>query len=101
MGDPSEDAFENLSPSEQRVFLPPGQYPGKFLRWEEVNTPWGLKLCVYWQVFPSGEDQKSVQLRRHYNLSTDKDGKWIFGDGHDYRKDWIRANRGRLSISRT
>jgi hypothetical protein len=102
MNEHSEDAFDNLSPGEQRVLLTPGLYPGRFLRWKEKQTPWGPKLEVYWNVFPSEDEKKSVQLRRHYNLSKDnKNDRWIFGDGHDYRKDWIRANRGRLPYSRT
>jgi hypothetical protein len=103
MNEPSEDAFENLGEGEpQRVLLIPGEYLGRYIRWKETQTPWGPKLDVYWNVFLSGAEKKYVQLRRHYNLPTDKkNAKWIFGDGHDYRKDWIRANRGRLPYSRT
>jgi len=95
-----ETPFENVNSGEPRVLIPPGEYPGNLLRWEEAQTPWGEKLYAYYEVFLLADNKKSVHLRRHYKVDRDTTGAWFCGDGHDYRKDWIRANRGRLPIPR-
>lgn len=101
MPSPLEYEFENINSGEQRIYIQPGVYRGKLQKWEMKNGRYGEKLYFSWEVFLGGNGERTVTLCRFYNVKRDENGRLIFGDGHDYRKDWIRANRGRLPPSRS
>jgi hypothetical protein len=57
-------------------------------------------MVVTWKVFTSPDLSNYVTLYRYYNIKRDRAKRMIFGDGHDYRKDWIAANHGRIPAER-
>lgn len=96
-----DEDFENINPGEQRPWLPEGLYPGE---WESYSTrfynDFGEKLIFKWTVFTSVDLTKSVKLYHYYGLKRDGGGRFVFGDLHDYRKDWVAGNNGRLLMDR-
>jgi len=96
------DEFDDIEPGQARVLLQPGLYPAQYVsRSFRRFNGWGEKLIVQWKVFLSANKQHHVTLSRYYNVQRNKALRLVIGDGHCYRKDWIAANNGRVSIERT
>jgi hypothetical protein len=93
--------FNNINPGESKFLVPPGVYPARFLdREAKTYVPWGEKLVFRWQIFTAYDLSSSITLYRYYNLERDGGGRFMFGDGHHYWKDWVAANDGRRPIER-
>ena len=96
-----DEEFENVNPGEQRSWLPEGFYPAE---WQDYETrlykAWGEKLIFKWNVFTASDFTKWVILYHYYGLQRDRGGRFVFGDLHDYRKDWVAGNNGRLLMDR-
>lgn len=97
MSEIQDSDFENLGGAPHRIYIQPGIYPARFLgkKSDRRRKDWGEKLIFEWEVFLNTARTQSVKLSRYYNASRDKAGRFEFGDGHDYRADWIRANSGK------
>lgn len=98
----SDAEFENLAPGNRRPWIPPGLYPARFKtrRLDQRRKDWGEKLVCDWDVYLDPSIKASVLLCRYYNITRDGGGRFIFGDGHDYRTDWVMANKGKLTYER-
>lgn len=90
-----DEDFENVNPGEPRIFMLDGQYPAQFIGRKSKHYSWGEKLIFHWRVFISRDLTESKTLDRYYNAHRDKAGRFLFGDLHGYRKDWIAANGGK------
>ena len=99
-----QNDFEDVEAGEPRRLLPqPGVYPAEYVtHFIRKFASWGEKLIFEWKVFtnPNLDPKQTVKLCRYYNVKRTRAGKFCFGDGHDYRKDWIAANGGRLPLDR-
>src|SRR6188768_1725355 len=93
-----DEDFENVDAGEPHLLLPrEGWYPAKFHSCETREYgSWGEKLIFHWHVFLSSDTTHFVPVNRYYNVERDGGGRFKFGPLHDFRKDWIAANRGRL-----
>jgi hypothetical protein len=94
--------FENLAPGNRRTLIHPGCYPARFRdrRLDYRRKDWGEKLVCDWEVYPDPSTKQFVVLSRYYNITRDGGGRFIFGHGHDYRNDWIMANRGKHPLEK-
>jgi hypothetical protein len=98
----SDDDFENVDSGAVRPYLPlEGCYVGQFI--EKRHHPsgrWGEKLEVSWLVFlsPALDTGNSTILPRYYNITRNEQGRLVFGNHHDYRKDYVAANAGRRPL---
>jgi len=97
MSEIQDTDFENLGGGPQRILIQPGIYPARFLtrKSDRRRKDWGEKLIFEWEVYLNATKTQSKRLSRYYNANRDKAGRFNFGDGHDYRADWIRANGGK------
>jgi hypothetical protein len=96
-----DEDFENINPGTPRVWLPEGLYPAEWQAYEtRFYGAWLEKLIFTWKVFTTSDFKKCVELKRYYNCERDRSKRFIFGDLHDYRKDWIAGNKGRLLMDR-
>jgi len=98
-----EDDFNNVNPGEPRILIPEeGWYPARATDYEAKRYGgWGEKLIVLWMVFTSKDKSSFKMLNRYYNLQRDMGKRLKFGPLHDYRKDWVAANGGRLPVDRS
>ena len=97
----NDEDFNNINPGESKLWVPPGVYPAWLLdREPKTYIPWGEKLVFRWRTFTACDLSSSINLFRYYNLARDGGGRFMFGDGHDYWKDWVAANDGRRPIER-
>src|SRR5262249_17406468 len=79
----------------RRVMTRPGLYPARSTDQAVHCGQWGEKLVFWYEVFKDPSMTKAIVLFRQYNVERDKAGRFVFGDGHHYRHDWIRANGGK------
>ena len=98
-----DEDFDHVNPGEPRILIPrEGSYPAQFNGYESKHYGlWGEKLVFQWKVFTSKDKDAFTMLNRYYNLARDGGGRLKFGDFHDYRRDWVRANGGRLPMVRS
>jgi hypothetical protein len=96
-----DEDFENINPGEPRPLIEEGLWPAQWLGREARVYGWGEKLIFEWKVFMAFDKTRSVSLSRFYNAERDKAKRFVFGPLHDYRKDWVAANGGRLPLDRS
>ena len=97
-----DEDFDNVNPGELRFLLQEGRYPAQYNGYEAKHYGrWGEKLIFQWKVFTSIDRDKFQMLCRYYNITRDKGGRFKFGPLHDYRKDWIAANGGKILSDRS
>lgn len=91
-----DEDFENIDPGPGARLVQDGQYPADCLGYKprDYGDRWGERLVVTWKVYLSPEDP--VELPRYYTIRRSAGGRFSAGDRHAYRRDWIRANNGRL-----
>jgi hypothetical protein len=97
----NDEDFNSINPGESKLWVPPGQYPAQYLDFKtRLYRPWGEKLVFRWRIFIACDLSNSITLYRYYNLKRDGGGRFMFGDGHDYWKDWVAANNGKRPLNR-
>lgn len=98
-----DEDFDNVNPGEPHVLIPnEGWYPAEFDGVEsKFYGSWGEKLIVQWKVFTSNDLTAFKMIPRYYNVERDKGNRFKFGEFHEYRRDWIRSNRGRHPLVRS
>ena len=91
-----DEDFENVDPGEVRPLIEEGYWPAVCLGRD--NRPYsGLreKLTFQWKVFMSPYKKRFVVLPRYYNAKRNKAGRFMWGQLHAYRNDWVRANNNK------
>jgi len=96
-----DEDFDHVDPGEPRVLIEEGVWPARWLRHEAKVYGWGEKLIFHWEVFMAFDRSRSLSLNRFYNAKRDRANRFCFGPLHDYRKDWVSANRGRHPLERS
>lgn len=94
---------------EERPLLPEGRYQAVARSAHIANMHKGHKMIVEWDVIvpdpnhPLG--QRSVRLRRYYNIKPAAGRRWRVGSSSNYQREWITitnrrpTRRDRLSPS--
>ncbi|THJ19196.1 MAG: hypothetical protein CAF45_016315 [Nitrospira sp. CG24E] len=96
-----DEDFDNVDPGKPRILVAgEGGWPAQFAGYETKHYgKWGEKLIFQWKVFTSIDKSKFETLIRYYNLSRNGGERFQFGPLHDFRKDWVAANGGRLPLN--
>jgi hypothetical protein len=93
-----DEDFDNVDLGQIRPWLPEGYYPAKWKGREIKEYSWGEKLIFQWEVFTSSDLKDPVILSTYYNARRGPGNRFIFGPCHNYRKDWVSANAGKLPV---
>jgi hypothetical protein len=96
-----DEDFDDVNPGETLPLLEEGWWPARWQSRESKMYGWGEKLIVRWQVYTSLDKARSATIPRFYNAQRDRANRFCFGPLHDYRKDWIAANGGRVPLVRS
>jgi hypothetical protein len=93
-----DEDFNNVNPGEPRVLIEEGVWPARWLRREAKVYGWGEKLIFHWEVFMAFDKSRFVNLSGYYTAKRDRANRFYFGPLHNYRKDWIAANGGKVPL---
>lgn len=93
---PQDVDLNDLAPVIPRPWIEPGVYPARCIGHGIRQTPYGPKLVFDYAVERSIGTNDTVVLPRYYNFGRDAAGRFKFPNGCDFRKDWFRANGGRV-----
>lgn len=96
-----DEDFENVDPGEPRPLIEEGVWLAQWQGREAKVYGWGEKLNFRWKVFMAFDKSRSVNLSRFYNAIRNRAKRFLFGDLHDYRRDWVAANGGRHPLERS